>query len=94
MEFGEEIIDCAVRETKEECALSLTNCSVVPFTANSVSLEHKCHYITIFVRGETVDEPVNNEPDKCQGWEWVDLDAIPSPIFLPLEKLLQSSFTL
>lgn len=29
------------------------------------------HYVTIFLVCETDEEPVNKEPEKCVGWEWI-----------------------
>ena len=37
-------------------------------------------------------EPVNLEPNKCEGWQWVPWTAIPLPLFLPLEILLSSNY--
>ena len=33
------------------------------------------HYVTVFMVCETDEEPVNTEPEKCRGWEWVQWDA-------------------
>ena len=33
--------------------------------------------------------PVVREPEKCLSWEWIPFDQVPSPLFLPLEKLFQ-----
>ncbi len=95
LEFGEDFITCGAREVLEECGVKLSNLSVVPFVANSVSTEFNCHYITIFVRGETVDEPVNMEPEKCEGWEYFAFPSdVPSPRFVPLQALLDAGITL
>jgi len=32
------------------------------------------------------------EPDKCEGWQFVEFSAIPQPVFLPLQKLLATPY--
>ena len=32
------------------------------------------------------------EPDKCEGWAWVPHDRVPTPVFLPLQKLLDGGY--
>eukprot|EP00042_Codosiga_hollandica_P053747 m.710904 g.710904 ORF g.710904 m.710904 type:complete len:353 (-) comp58766_c0_seq6:886-1944(-) len=91
LEFGESFEDCGVREVMEECGLVLSNTRPLS-TVNSINSEADYHTITIFVTGEAHAEPRNLEPEKCAGWEWVQFpDGIPSPMFLPLEKYLQTS---
>lgn len=39
----------------------------------------KKHYVTVFMVCEKLnqeDEPVNREPEKCGGWEWVDWESL------------------
>lgn len=41
--------------------------------------EEKKHYVTVFMVCERLnqeDEPVNREPEKCGGWEWVDWESL------------------
>jgi 8-oxo-dGTP diphosphatase len=53
------------------------------------------HYVTVYISGRAVDESQlrNLEPDKCDGWEWVDArdilaeDGIYRPLFVPLKEL-------
>lgn len=69
--FSEEWHECAKREIFEETGLTVKN---VGFAAvvNSVILKEEYHYITIFMKTEIdtengIKEPVNTEPDKCEG---------------------------
>jgi 8-oxo-dGTP diphosphatase len=61
---------CGSRETEEETGLKLANAQ---FSAvvNAVIPAEDYHYITIFVQGHVdpkhLAEPVNLEPDKCEG---------------------------
>lgn len=51
------------------------------------------HYLTTFVIAAAPEgEPRNLEPQKCDGWEWFGWDALPAPLFLPLQSLYDSGF--
>ena len=95
---GESWEECAAREVKEETGLSIHNIKFV-FVTNTVMRNEKrpSHYVTIFMRGEqcnAADEPENLEPDKCDGWEWVEWPNVPEPIFRPLKSLIESNYEL
>lgn len=32
--------------------------------------------------------PQRLEPEKCEGWQWFDVGALPQPLFAPLRSLL------
>lgn len=54
-------------------------------------------YVTIYLllHCEDADEPVNTEPDKCEGWEWFDVfGEMPSPLHPPLNEGILSLQTL
>ena len=51
------------------------------------------HFLTTFVIADSPSgEPQNLEPDKCDGWEWLDWNALPAPLFLPLDALRKTGF--
>ncbi|KAK7734001.1 hypothetical protein SLS53_007996 [Cytospora paraplurivora] len=97
LEYGEEIIECAERETLEETGLNVKGRDIVAVT-NDVFTELGKHYITLFVVCEMTDpkqEPQLLEPDKCEGWVWKSLDDIQEirveELFLPISNLLKQS---
>lgn len=80
----------------EETGLQLDNPQYA-YTVNSVFQRSGKHYVTVFCRAEVPSgvEAVNCEPEKCEGWEWVDYDRLTAtcqPLFLPLSKLLESPY--
>ena len=61
-----------MRETLEETGLKVKNVCFATLV-NAVVHDEDYHYITVFMRSE-VDlhhqrEPINTEPDKCEGTE-------------------------
>lgn len=69
LEYGEEIIECAERETLEETGLNVQGRDIVAVT-NDVFTELGKHYITLFVVCEMADpkqEPQVSPGASCHG---------------------------
>ncbi|KAK9770045.1 hypothetical protein SCAR479_13304 [Seiridium cardinale] len=78
LEYGEEIFACAERETLEETGLKVKSTRLAA-VANSVFVDDRKHYITLFVACELVDPdatPQVLEPDKCESWSWVTWETV------------------
>jgi 8-oxo-dGTP diphosphatase len=87
-EFGESPAECAVREAFEEVGLVVSGPRCIALTNDVFPAEEK-HYITIWMKVECPSEflvtPCN---DEVAEWGWFAWDALPSPLFLPLENLV------
>jgi 8-oxo-dGTP diphosphatase len=47
------------------------------------------HYVTLFVVVDAFEgKPLAKEPDKCEHWDWFEWDALPSPLFAPVQSVL------
>ena len=91
IEEGERPEETARREVLEETGLMIEDPRLGPITEDRFP-EGK-EYLTTFVVAEApTGEPRNLEPDKCDGWEWFDWDALPAPLFLPLHSLHQTGY--
>lgn len=91
LEFGETPEQCAMRETLEETGLSLDVVQLGPWV-NDIFIAEQKHYVTLFCIAESKagqSEPINTEPEKCEGWGWYDCDQLPQPLFQPLEDLIE-----
>jgi len=86
---GEDVDACAIRETLEETGMRVESICQSGFT-NTLFNETNRQYITLFVEAKTFrGDPVVCEPDKCERWDWFDLQNLPQPLFPPLQAFLE-----
>lgn len=80
LEYMESFEDCAKRETREECGIEIDNIRF-QFTANVRKYAPK-HYVHIgLIADWKSGEPQILEPEKCESWNWYDLNNLPKPMF-------------
>jgi len=88
LEYGETPEECAIRETYEEVGIEITDVRFAAIT-NDIFAEEGRHYITIWMRGELKSgEPKIAAEDEVAEVGWFSWDALPSPLFIPLENLM------
>jgi len=94
LEFGETPETCVAREVLEETGLRVTATQRASYT-NNLFVEEGKHTITLFLVVQVAaGEPRCCEPEKCAAWEWHSWNKLPSPLFLPLQQLVDSGFVL
>jgi 8-oxo-dGTP diphosphatase len=94
LEYGESFAACARREVKEETGLDIENIRPGTFT-NDLFRDARKHYVTLFMLADCPrGTPRVCEPDKCETWGWFSENTLPRPLFLPLQNLLASGFSL
>ncbi len=89
LEYKESFEDCVKRETREECGIEIENIkfhSVVNIIENGSF--HNVH-ITLTADWKS-GEPKVLEPEKCESWDWYDLDNLPSPLFKNAKLALEN----
>ncbi|CEM27052.1 unnamed protein product [Vitrella brassicaformis CCMP3155] len=96
LEFGEDVIDCAKREVKEETGLEIFHSRVGPYTNDKMMTENK-HYITLYVIALSPPgqpDPQLLEPHKCEGWRWVEWPELRQlePLFTPILNLMDQGY--
>lgn len=80
LDYMETIEDCAKRETIEETNIKIKNVRF-QFLANVRKYKPK-HYIHIGVVADYKSGKVRiMEPDKCERWDWYNLNSPPRPLF-------------
>lgn len=91
-EFGESFEQTARREVKEETGLGVENIRFGAVT-NDIFADEGKHYVTVWVLSDCPSgDPSITEPDKFTNQEWIDIDNLPKPLFLPWQTLLKSEF--
>lgn len=88
LDFGETLEACAIREAKEEVGVDVVGIRFRALT-NDIFEETGKHYITIWFEGEAVGEPSLAAPGELEEIGWFAWDALPQPLFLPLENLVR-----
>ncbi len=83
LDIGETFEHGAIREIKEETDLTISDPKVIAVTNNLETYkEEGKHYISVVLLAEKYSGELKNmEPDKCEGWSWVDPRDLPQPHF-------------
>ena len=83
LDLGETFEDCAIREIKEETDLDINEPKVIAATNNLKTFkDEKVHFMSIILHTKKFSGvPKIMEPQKCEGWEWVNPTALPLPHF-------------
>lgn len=89
IDYGETPEQTAVRETQEETGVSINNLKFRCVTNDIFEKEQK-HYITLWFQADYVaGEAKLKAPDEESEVGWFALDALPQPLFLPLQHLIE-----
>jgi 8-oxo-dGTP diphosphatase len=91
LEFGETVIQCAVRETFEETGLVLEDAQKMPIFSED-KIEDR-HYITLYVHGFAKGEPMIMEPHKASALTVIQRhEDLPLPVFPGTDFVWLNSF--
>ena len=91
LEFGESPEDCAIREAEEETGIRIGDVRFVAIT-NDVFEANGKHYITIWMKGQYLSgESVVNAAYEMSEVGWFAWNALPEPLFLSLQNLLDGN---
>ncbi|HYK85592.1 MAG TPA: NUDIX domain-containing protein [Ktedonobacteraceae bacterium] len=89
IDYGETPEQTAIRETKEETGVTISNPKFRVVTNDVFEKEQK-HYITVWFEAEYVSgEPKVSAPEEESDVGWFTWDNLPQPLFLPLQHLLE-----
>ena len=89
LEFGEEFEHCAIREVQEETGVSINTVKFRTITNDVFEAEQK-HFVTIWMESKyEAGQPEVKAPDEMSEVGWFTWGALPEPLFLPLQHLLE-----
>ncbi len=92
LDFGETPEQCAIRETREETGLDISEVKFKAMTNDVFEVEGK-HYISIWMEGRYAGgEPIVNAEYESSEVGWFAWTALPEPLFLPFQHLLEGNF--
>lgn len=92
LEFGETIEECSKREVFEEAGIRIKNVKLGPYTQDVFLKENK-HYVTIFTIAEYESGEIQIiESEYMENLEWFSPNNIPTPLFLPIQTLIDNGF--
>ncbi len=91
LDIGETFESAAIREVQEETGLVIQSPKVHCVTNNMQTYEESGeHYVSVNLFCDTfTGSPRLMEPDKCEGWEWVNPEQLPLPHFDASEKAVR-----
>ena len=90
LDFRETLEGCAAREAKEEVGVEVVDIRFRSVT-NDIFEENGRHYVTIWLEGKSIGEPRIVSEKEVAEIGWFDWDALPQPLFLPLENLVREN---
>ncbi len=89
LEYMESFEACAKREVEEETGMQVGNVKFLRLL-NLKAYAPK-HYVDIGLMAQwKSEEPKVMEPEKCEGWDWYDMDDLPHPLFGPIESYIEA----
>lgn len=89
LENGESFTECAIRETREEAGIEISNIQF-QMVANVLEYMPK-HYVHIQIGADWKSgEPQILEPEKTESWGWYDLNNLPQPLFKTIPRTLEA----
>ncbi|MCF7865745.1 MAG: NUDIX domain-containing protein [Candidatus Pacebacteria bacterium] len=90
LEYAELANEGAIRELKEETGLVAKTMDFVNIANTILSAVDGSHYIHINFLVKAFDGEVKlMEPERCEGWDWFDMDDLPSNLFAPHKYLIE-----
>lgn len=81
LEYMESFENCVRREVREETGLEIKNIRFLR-VYNMKEYAPKHYTDLAFVADWVAGEPKVLEPERCESWDWYDLDKLPSPLFV------------
>jgi len=91
LELFETAEECTKRELLEETGLATNAVTLGPWKEIFFTKEKK-HYINLYCFITDFEGEVENkEPNKNEYWQWHPVGALPEPLFMPIQKITETT---
>jgi 8-oxo-dGTP diphosphatase len=88
LDFGEDIVKGAIRETREETSIVASDLELIS-VGNEIVPD--AHFVTLgFLARDFVGSARIMEPEEIIEWRWFSLDSLPEPMFPPALKVINN----
>lgn len=90
LEYGEKLIDCAIRELKEEVGIEA---GPQQMTLSALVDDPRAdqHYVHVaFTLSDVGGEPRLMEPEKCEEWKFFPVQDLPTNIFIGHKRIIET----
>ncbi|RJQ35379.1 NUDIX domain-containing protein [Candidatus Parcubacteria bacterium] len=84
LEMNETLVECAIRETREEAGIELANVKFLTYAEN-IFKEAGTHYVTFHFTADWASGDLTPDPNEFHNLEWFDWDNLPKPLFRPAQ---------
>ena len=92
--FGERYQDAAYKEVLEETGIEIDKETLRIIGINNDFVGDK-HYVTICLLCEDFDgQATLKEPEEITEWKWYEISKLPSPLYIPSKKAIESYLAL
>lgn len=84
LEYGESFEGCAKREVREECGIEIVELEfqlVANVDKYSPRQDIYIGFTAKWHNSPSFKVPKVLEPEKCESWEWYDINNLPEPLF-------------
>lgn len=90
LDDGETVLEGAKREVEEECWIVIDNLECITFFDDVYKDKH---ILSLVIKANSFTwEPQVLEPEKCDKWEWFDIDNLPENKTENFIKLINSKY--
>lgn len=85
---NESPAEANARELFEETGMRVKSQKPLPMWTYERYEDERIHFVTLYFKVESTDEPVNMEPHKHSDWHWYPVNDLPRPLFAGVERAL------
>ena len=87
LEMFETIEECALRETREESGVEVSNLRLMVYIENARNTDGT-HYVTFHYVADWLSGEPRPQEGESEEWSWFGWDELPAPLFRPAQDLV------